>query len=71
MLILLQGDNLYRPDLSLQYHLSPAPGVTAMGHVLYVPAEVLRDREIAYLTEPKVSLLLPFKVVRQCDCCFG
>ena len=52
--ILVQGCNLKRPDISLEYRLSPGP-VEASGHAQLVHVDELDEWDVAYLVEPQVQ----------------
>ena len=52
--ILVQGSNLIRPDLDLEYRLSPG-SIAASGRASLVPPDELEEWAVSYLVEPKVS----------------
>ena len=55
--ILVQGSNLIRPDLNLEYRLSPG-SVDASGQASLVPPDELEEWAVSYLVEPKVLSLI-------------
>ena len=67
MLILLQGSNLIRPDLTLQCRITPADGET-LTRAVYVSPSRMKEWDVMYLIEEKVRLFtsswLAFLVLR-------
>ena len=53
--ILVQGSNHLRPDLILEYRLSPGP-LEASGPASLVPPDELEEWAVSYLVEPRVRL---------------
>ena len=68
MLILVHGDNLERPDLSLQYRLSLEP-VQPLGHVELMSHMRLNEWHVSYLVEPKARHGLHLGATPPCCSC--